>query len=698
MMLQGVHAAADTPTPTLEPVVVTGSRVERSAFELPFAVSSVSADELSSSGAQINLSEALARVPGLLVNNRGNYAQDLQINSRGFGARAGFGVRGLRLYSDGIPATAPDGQGQVSHFDLVSAERIEVLRGPFSALYGNSSGGVISLISAAPGDDRLWAGGTLTPSGAGAGQRQFRGGVQGRFGEHANARINYSDFSIDGFRPHSSADRRLAFARAGFGGPRDKFIFTASNLDQSAQDPLGLNRTQFNANSRHTTSQAGQFNTRKETAQTQAGLSWQRQLGTDVFRDAEVAVYGGRRAVTQWLAIPDPSKSPAQLNPSHPGGVIDFDRNYGGLDARGLLRLGSADLIAGVAYEQQDEDRRGFQNFVGTELGVTGALRRDEANRVSSFDQYLQAEWGFAPAWTGTLGLRRGDIRFRSRDRFLSNGDDSDQRSFSYTNPVAGLTFRATPDLNLYASAGRGFESPTLNELAYRSDGSSGFNSALDAQTSRQFEVGGKLRLHASRVELALFRADTDDELVVQTNSGGRSTFGNAGRTRREGAELSVFSNLAERWEARLAATWLDARYRDAFLTCPNPGTGPCSAPSVTIPSGNRIPATARTSAYAELAWTPRPFLSVALEGRAVSSIAVNDANSDFAAGYGLLALRAEHIVEWDGWRLRTLARLDNALDRRYAGSVIVNESSGRFFEPGAPRAGFLGVTLECRL
>ena len=684
--------AREEPATTLDPVVVTGSRVERSAFDLPFAVTSVTAAEFSAAGAQINLSEALARVPGLLVNNRGNYAQDLQINSRGFGARAGFGVRGLRLYSDGIPATAPDGQGQVSHFDLMSAERIEVLRGPFSALYGNSSGGVISLISQEPETSRMWAGGSASGFVSGAGGHQFRGGAQARFGEHANARINYSDFSTGGFRPHSSADRRLAYARAGLSGARDKFIVTASHLDLPAQDPLGLNRAQFDADPRQTTMQAEQFNTRKNTAQTQTGLSWHRQLGPDVFREFAVAAYGGRRAVTQWLAIPVAAQ---QASTRHPGGVIDFDRRFGGVDSRTHLRIGAVDLIGGLAYEQQDEDRRGFENFIGTQLGVTGALRRDEANRVSSFDQYLQAEWEFIPAWTGTLGLRHGEIRFQSDDRFLSNGDDSDRRSFSYTNPVAGISYRAAPDLNLYASAGRGFESPTLNELAYRPDGSAGFNTVLDAQVSRQIELGGKLRLGASRLELALFRAGTDDELVVQTNSGGRSAFGNAGRTRREGAELSLYSTLAAQWEARFAATWLEAKYRDDFLTC---ASVPCSAPTLVIPAGNRIPATARTSAYAELAWTPRLSLTVGLEGRAVSSLAVNDTNSDFAAGYGLLALRGEHTLELDSWRLRSLLRLDNVLNRTYAGSVIVNESNGRYFEPGAPRAAFLGLTLERQL
>lgn len=684
-------SADDPPKIELGPIVITGNRVERDTFDVPFAVSRVEADELAAAGAQINLSEALDGVPGLLVRNRSNYAQDLQINSRGFGARASFGVRGLRLYADGIPGTAPDGQGQVSHFDLASAERVEVLRGPFSALYGNSSGGVIAVTSRAPEDERFWA----SASAGSFGLRQFRLGGQGRFLSGWSALANYSDFEIDGFRPHSSAERRLAFARLGFDGANDRLVLTAGDLTQPAQDPLGLSRAQFEQDSRQTTAQAEQFDTRKDTAQTQAGLSWNRRLDVGPLRDLQITGFGGRRAVTQFLAIP----VAAQSDPRHSGGVIDFDRSFGGLDARARLRLGVVEVIGGLAYEQQDEDRRGYENFVGTgtaqQLGVAGAPRRDEFNRIDSFDQYLQAEWQFARAWSSTLGVRRGELRFASRDQYFANGDDSGRRSFSYVNPVASLSFQASPDVNVYISGGRGFESPTLNELSYRPDGGSGFNNTLDAQTSRQFEIGAKLRKSSAQFEIALFHADTDDELVIQTNAGGRSSFANAGRTRRQGAELAAHWNLAKAWGSRLALTWLDASYRDAFLTC---AAVPCTAPTVTVPGGNRIPATAKESAYAELVWSPRPRFKLALEGRAVSRIAVNDLNSDFASGYGLLALRAEHQHDLGHWRLRTLVRLDNVLDRTYVGSVIVNESNGRFLEPGSPRAALLSLNVERRL
>lgn len=686
LLLLPLLSSAETPAVVLDPVVVTGSRTEQGTLHAPFAVTRVEADALQAAGPRVNLSEALVRVPGLAVRNRHNYAQDLQINSRGFGARSAFGVRGLRLYVDGIPATAPDGQGQVSHFDLASAERIEVLRGPFSALYGNSSGGVIALYTRRPQETAAWGGVDFGSDGL----RQQRVGGEAVLDTHWTGLAQYTNFEIDGFRPQSAADRKLGSVRLGYAGGRDEIIFSASDLDQDAEDPLGLTRAQFEADPESTTPQAEQFNTRKKVRQTQGGVTWRRQLEMGVLRQLQMTVYGGQREIQQWLAIPPGPQTPA----SHSGGVIDLDRAYDGVEARLDFGTGPWRLIAGVAVDRQDEQRRGFENFQGTapnqQLGVTGRLRRDERNDVRGFDQYLQGEWRFNERWRAVLGLRHGETRFDSRDRFLANGDDSGDVRYDYSNPVAGLVYELAPQWTVYGSAARGFETPTFNELSYRCDGTQGLNDDLDAQKSRQFELGTKLRREQLFLDFAVFHAKTERELVTVANSGGRSCFGNAGDTRRFGAELAADWRFAEDWRALLALTWLDATYRDAFNSC---GRGGCT----TVPEGNRIPATTERSAYAELAWYAQPRTHLALEVRAQSDMAVNDGNSDFAAGHALLALRAEHRLEHQAWQLRTLARLDNLLDHEHAGSVIVNESNGRFFEPGAPRTWLVGATLRYR-
>ena len=694
-MLAALPAAAQVGS---EPVVITASGSEQRAFDTPYAVGVVDADQLRAAGPMVNLSEALARVPGLVVSNRHNYAQDLQINSRGFGARASFGVRGLRLYADGLPASGPDGQGQVTSFDLAGAQRIEVLRGPFSALYGNSSGGVIALVSAAPTKREL----TLDVDAGSDGLRQARVGVAAPLGSGFNLRAQVSRFDTDGFRPQSEARRTLGNLRLGWDGTHDRVVVVLNSLNQPALDPLGLTRAQFMQNPDQTTGvalpqdspgQANRFNTRKNTWQDQAGISWRHRFDeAGALRESRVSLYQGQRSVTQWQSIPVATQTAA----TQPGGVIDFDRGFGGADARLVWRWALAEgrgaqLVAGAATDRSSEDRRGFENFSGSGanqlLGVTGRLRRDERNTVSTRDLYAQGEAEFAPRWSATLGLRSGRVDFKSEDRYIAgaNRDDSGALNYRYDNPVAAIQWRAAEGLQLYLSAGRGFESPTFNELAYRPDGQPGFNSSLRAQTSRQWELGAKWRQPTAGVALdaALFDARSDDEIGVATNSGGRSTFRNVGRTQRRGAELDLRWRIAHGWQAQVTASLLQASYLDGFSVC---ASVPCTTPTLPVPAGNRIAGTLARTGFAELAWKPVAAAELALEAHGQGRLPVNDLNSDFASGFGLLALRARWQVDAGPGRLDLLARLDNLADRRVAGSVIVNEGNSRFFEPAPGR------------
>ncbi|MBL8288231.1 MAG: TonB-dependent receptor [Rubrivivax sp.] len=704
---QTTASAAADPDEAGPRVVITGSVVERTIADAPYAIGAVGRGELRSAGPLVHLSESLARVPGIVAANRWNYAQDLQISSRGFGARAGFGVRGVRLYSDGIPASGPDGQGQVSHFDLSGAERVEVLRGPFSVLYGNSSGGVISLVSAPVRGTRFEG-----EADAGSfGLRQLRVQGEGVLAPGVDLRLGAAALEAEGFRPHSEAKRQLANARVHWqASAADSLLVTLNHLDQPAQDPLGLTRAQFDADPLQTTPQAALFDTRKTTEQTQAGARWLHRYGSGVLREAQLALYAGRRDVMQALAIPAgtqgsvaacPAAPPRPAFCNHGGGVIDFSRGYHGAEARVRLALASVDVVAGVALDRQRDDRRGYDNFTGpaaapTALGVVGELRRSETNRAASDDAYLQAEWAFAPAWSLGAGVRSGRVRLSAADAYLANGDDSGSRRFDYANPVLGLRFDAAPGLKLHLSAARGFESPTLGELAYRFDGSGGFNTTLQPQRSKQVEAGAKWRGEGVQIDVAAFDVRVDDEIGVATNAGGRSAFQNVGRTVRRGLEVAARWQPLPAWRTALAASALDAKYKDDFLVCAGV---PCAAPTLRVPAGNRIAGTQRGTAFAEAAWRSAAFGEFGAEVRHARALTANDTNTEAAAPYTLLGLRWSHrlpvpALAGGGWSAEWLLRVDNALDRRYAGSVIVNESNGRFYETGAPRAVMLSLRL----
>ena len=693
-LIGGIHAAgafAAPPALTTSPVVVTATRVEQSGFDLPVSIDSLNQAQIQDGQLQINLSESLARIPGIVAQNRQNYAQDLQISSRGFGARASFGVRGLRIYADGIPATMPDGQGQVSHIDLGSAARIEVLRGPFSSLYGNSSGGVISVFTedGAPGM-RLEPGIALGSYGTqriGAKLSGERSGL--------NYVVDASTFRTDGYRDLSAAKRENLNAKLRWAPAADsKLTLIVNSVDMpDIQDPLGLNRADYDANPKQARQAAYDFDVRKSVSQQQLGLNYELKVGPG--DTANVMFYRGHRDTIQFQAITVGAQTPA----GQAGGVIDLVRDYWGVDLRwthrGELAGGPVTTSAGINYDMLNETRRGFQNFIGAQLGVLGRIKRDEANEIFNFDQYLQTQWEPTPRWRLMAGLRNSVVKVASKDHFVitGNGDDSGRTDFAAVTGSLGATFRLSDAVNLYAAWGRGFETPTLNELSYRAGGA-GLNFGLHPSKSDNLELGVKAALGSDALlSAAIFQIKTRDELVTLSNSGGRAVFQNVAGTKREGAELSADVGLPGNFRAYGAFTALRAVYDQAFLTCT--GT-PCLVPTTLVNAGNRIPGVPATTAFAELSWRhPSSGFLAALEARAVSRVYVDDRNSDAAEAYTVANLRLGFEQSKGGWKLKEFLRIDNLGDRKYAGSVIVNEGNSNFFEPAPGRNYLLGMTAS---
>jgi len=673
-------------------VVISVTQVEQPAFDVPASVDVITGKQLREGQRGVNLSETLSRVPGLQIQDRQNYAQDLQISSRGFGARSTFGIRGIRLYADGIPATMPDGQGQVSHFSLSSAARVEVLRGPFSALYGNSAGGVISIFS-----EEGLPGLTLTPSFNAGSFNSWRLGAKAAGESGAlNYVADWSLFSTNGYREHSAARREAENGRLKVKlSDATTLTWTFNHLDMPRSlDPMGLTRAESDANRSQATPTAITFNTRKRLVQAQTGAALETVLSPGNL--LRLTAYAGERGITQFQSIPVAAQAPA----SSPGGVIDLNRQYQGMDARyirrGFVGDGAYTLTAGLNFDNLNEARRGYQNFIGAVTGVQGNLRRDEGNRATTFDQYVQGEWQVLPAWRLSAGVRHSRVAINSRDRYIvpGNGDDSGAVVYRATTPAAGITHSFSPSVNAYFTVGRGFETPTLNEIAYRASGT-GLNFGLTPAVSRQAELGLKMNFGSLLLNGALFGTRTSNEIVVLSNSNGRSVFQNAGRTSREGFELSASTKVGRNVSLYMAYTHVNARYRDDFFTCV---ITTCAVPTVLVPSGSRLPGVPQGSLYAEAQWRGGGALpNLALEMRSVGSVPVDDRNTDAAAGYTVFNTRIGWEQRSGGWTLNEFFRIDNLLNRNYIGSVIVNESNGRFFEPSPGRNYLVGISAAYR-
>ena len=664
---------------TLDPVVVTATKRAERSFDVPASVDSIDGAIIRDGQPAINLSEPLVRVPGIFAANRNNYAQDLQISSRGFGARATFGVRGVRLYQDFIPVTMPDGQGQTGSFSLLSAKSIEVLRGPFSTLYGNASGGVIAVFTEDP---------TLVPVvefAASVGSYQsYNAGLKATgTADGVGYVVAGNHFETDGYRAHSAATRDIVNAKLVFNpGPDTRVTVIGSSQHQpDSQDPLGLTQAQVDANPRQADPATVLFNTRKTVNQLQGGVAVEQALAADA--TLRVTGYAGTRQIGQYLAL-----TGAALTSS--GGVVNLDRDYGGVGARLILRGelagGPITFSIGADADRMLEKRQGFVN----NFGAQGDLRRDEDDTVGSGDVYAELEWHALPAWSFTLGVRSSRVHYDSQDFFIvaPNPDDSGQRTYTNTSPIAAVVWHAADTLNVYASYGQGFETPTFAEMAYRPIGP-GLNLDLNPATSNSVELGLKwLPTPRQRVNVAIFNADTKQEIVVDTATGGRTTYRNASNTRRRGFEAEWDGDLGAGVTAHVNYSWLLAEFGESYVS---------GLPPVVVPAGAKLPGVPPQQAYGILNWTPGGYygFNAAIEVQYVGRIYANDRNTAFAPANTIGNARIGFAQQSGSARFAEYVRVNNFANVNYIGSVIVGDTNGRYFEPAPGRNWFAGVSVN---
>ena len=636
---------------------------------------------------QVNLTELVKGIPSVQVRNRENYAQDLQLSMRGFGARSTFGVRGIRLYVDGIPATMPDGQGQTSNIDMNSLSHLEVLTGPFSSLYGNSSGGaVLATTREGQGKDSIemnYAGGSHNKNRVGI---VLQGGAKNQ--NEPSYIVSSSYFDIDGYRDHSGANKVLSNAKLTWNlddGSKINWVTNYVKID--ADDPGGLTRADWEKNPKQVAKNVLDYNARKTIDQTQTGLTWSKPLNDQ--NELYAMTYIGQRQVTQYQSIPDT----VQKNPNTPyqaGGVIDFKRDYYGADFRwtGKDLLTYTQFSAGVAIDAMNEDRQGYQNFNDAgDKGIKGAVRRDERNTLWNVDPYLQASWSFLQTMRLDTGVRYSNVHYKSKDHYIVglNGDNSGKTTYEEVLPSVALSWQIIPEVLAYASYAKGFETPTFTEMAYPAQGGA---SMFDLKPSKSdnYELGLKSSNTLGDFNLATFYIETKDDIVAAESMGGRATFRNADKTLRKGIEFAWNKKLWKDIAVNASYAYLDATFDSKV---------PAAGKVAEIPEGNAIPGIAKNQAFIGLVWQPEQGFYAGLDTQFMDKVYVNDINSDAAASYTVASIYTGYAWKRADWGINGFARVDNLFDKNYAGSVIVNEGSSRFFEPADGRNWSAGLKVS---
>ena len=678
---------------TLDEVVVSASRSEQRSFDAPASVQSVGRETIQGAGPQVNLSESLNRVPGLTILDRQNYAQDLQLSIRGFGARAAFGIRGIRLLIDGIPATTPDGQGQGSSISLTSTDHIEVLRGPMAQLYGNSSGGVIQAFSkAAPTEAELGYQYFVGSYGLHRADYQM-GDTLGTVGIMAD----YSTMSIDGYRANSATERKQFNGKLGFDLTEQMHVNLVFNqFDMPlALDPLGLTRAQLIADPTQAGSGASKFQTRKTVLQNQLGSSATYTIDQD--RSITGHAYYGTRDNLQYQS--GTQNASTGVWPAN-GLWTGLNRAYFGVgmqyNERAVWAGTPLEWAAGYEFDRSREYRQGGATLAGQK---TGAPTRSEDNQSENSDWFVQGTALLTDTLSLSTGLRQSLVRFVSDDYYLGDGNDgSGNVSYQATSPVLGFTWHATDQLNLYANYGKGFETPTLAEMAYKLGPAATvigqFNPTLNASSSQHYEVGTKwVPNPRSRVDFALYQIDTVDEIVTSRSVSGQTAYKNAPGTSRSGWELSGNTQITEHVALNASASMIDAHYSQAF-----------TSGSTAIASGKQLPGIPQSYLFSELAWTSeaaaaaKQGLRLGVELVQAGRIYANDTNTESADGHTVFNLSASQRWSLGKGALTAYARVNNVGDERYVGSVIVNQSSSQYYEPGLPQNWTLGLSLNLHL
>ncbi|CAG4913806.1 unnamed protein product [Acidocella sp. C78] len=658
-------------------IVVSATRTPEPSFDVPVSIYSVSGHQVSLANEEENLSETLNRVPGIDVQNRQDYAQGLRITSRGFGAQTPFGVRNIRILVDGMTLTGPDGTTDSEVIDLGDINRIEVLTGPFSVLYGNASGGVIQVFSK-DGPARPTVSGGITAASYGGWRVGASYGGTAGFGRGGsfNYMMNASDFYTGGYRQHSAARRQQFYGKFRVQvNPDTSYTLLVDGLNEPySEDPGGLTAAQYHADPTQAGTNTEAFGTRKVLRHLQFGLVFNHRF--NAHNAMRVVVYEATHSVLQFLPFTGSFAASG-------GGVVDLARKSGGIDAslthKDRVAGIPVTLVSGVDFGYEQQHRKGYVN----DYGAIGALRRNEQDVARNVAEYAQLNAHVTSRATLVVGLRHSNDYFSVTDNYVTSALTNDSGSVSYGNTsfVAGATYHLTPTTNLYADYGEGFETPTLDQLAYLPNGQAGFNSALRPTSSQNFEAGIKSLIGAATyLQLAVFHIHTNNEIEVSSSKDARTAYSNQGQTARNGVDLSIDTHLPHHLELYGSYSLLKAHFLANQF------------------AGKALPGVPDQRVYGEIDWhDPASGFYAQANGQWQSRMYVDSQNSAYAAGYFTAGLAAGFREDFGPIRFNEFARINNLFNRTYVGAVVIAASNATYYEPAPGRNFVIGMRARYR-
>ena len=646
----------------LDEIEVTATRLDSTLLRSSRSVSVVGKDEIQNATQLLAMDEVLAGIPGLYMQNRYNFSQDLRVSLRGFGARSAFGIRGIKVIVDGIPETLPDGQAGVDSIDLGSASRIEVIRGPSSSNFGNASGGVIA-IETETGTDPGFVQTTIATGDLGYSKFQLKSGGKT---ENMNYLINFSKQELDGYREHSVSEGSLMNAKFGFNlSEIDRLKLSLNYTDQpKSQDPGGINLSQVNTDRKSARDRNLSYDSGESLNQKRIGLVYERDHSS------------GLLTVRNYYVTRDFSNKLPFKN----GGSVNIDREFYGFGMQyqfGESLPENFSITTGFDIDRQDDDRKRFNN----DSGKLGSMSFDQQEKVSSNGLFVQSRYDMGN-FSISSGIRYDEVKFDITDRFLSNGDDSGEIEFDAVSPSFGLNY-VMDNGSIFASISSSFETPTTTELA-NPDTSGGFNALLKPQEANNIEIGYKSIKNDIYREIAVFNIDLNDELVPYEleEFPGRTFYSNVGKSSRKGIETLVSWSVKPNLTLDASYTYSDFSF-DSFIDKNNKDF-----------SGSKLPGLPESFAYFGIRFENENGLNMNFNLNYSGDLFANNANTVKVQAYTVSNFRLSYNISKRNWKILPYLGINNIFDTEFSSNIRINAFGSRYYEPAPERNSYLGITF----
>ncbi|MDA9258051.1 TonB-dependent receptor [Flavobacteriaceae bacterium] len=644
----------------LKEVIVSITKIKENIKNSPFAISSKSFSKFQTSAKQFYLSEYIESIPGVFISNDNNFAQDSRISIRGFGSRANFGIRGIKLIVDGVPETTPDGQSQIDNLNLEIIEKIEIIRGTSSSLYGNSSAGVIKIQSISEFDKNF----TKIGYALGSNNQEKKQALVGIKSNETFYTFLVSETKGDGYRNFGDFKNSNINFRVKKNISKDSWLNFNFNIVHSpySNDPGGLTIEEVKQDREQVRERNLQYKTSEEINHYKASSSFNKKLNEKL--SFSTYAFISNRNFNGKIPVKN-------------GGAIDLKRKYWGIGGSFLFKSKLKTQI-GFDVGNQNDRRKRYNN----DIGITANQVLDQNEKFSNLGIYLVNNYNLNRLSISS-GIRYDTNKVKLEDLFFSDGDSSGNIILNSLNPSLGINYKLNKKSRIFINTSSGFETPTLNEFSSSPIGT-GFNKNLKSQINMGFELGFSLydTQKKSNIDLVYFKSITNDEILSYEDEKfpNQKFYNNAGKTERNGIEIAGFYTL-NRTVISSSYSLGDYVFKEFFENKFNY-------------KGNKIPGIPNDIFTLSIEHKTINELSLNLNFKNIGALYANNSNTIKVDEFNTFNFKIGKEIKLSRSIIYPYLIISNVFDNEYFDNIRINAFGGRYYEPAPKRTIFGGIRI----